>query len=295
MRLVFPFIIVTVSGGIDPASAIRLAMERGPVEEPGTFAYILNDAHPSIAAFGGVFLLMLFLNFIFDTERESTWLSWLEKPLQVAGRLDQLATVVVGAVLLVAASALVDGDVSRQVLVAGLAGLVTYLAVTGLSTMMEAREEAKSEQLEEAAAQRGGAIVLAGKAALSLFFFLEVLDASFSFDGVIGAFAITQDPIIIAIGLGVGALFVRSMTIYLVRRGTLAEYRFLEHGAHWAIGTLAVMLILTLRFEIPDYVIGLVGMVFILTAWWSSARANGRDEAEADRDEAVAADEQALI
>ncbi len=110
--------------------------------------------------------------------------------------------------------------------------------------------------------------------------FLEVLDASFSFDGVIGAFAITPDPVIIALGLGVGALFVRSMTVYLVRQGTLAEYRFLEHGAHWAIGALALLLVVTLKVEIPDVVIGLVGIAFIVAAILTSVSANRREEAE---------------
>ncbi|MFP3409590.1 DUF475 domain-containing protein, partial [Pseudomonas sp. SIMBA_065] len=46
------------------------------------------------------------------------------------------------------------------------------------------------------------------------FLYLEVLDASFSFDGVIGAFAITNDVIVIMLGLAIGAMFVRSMTIF---------------------------------------------------------------------------------
>ena len=83
-----------------------------------------------------------------------------------------------------------------------------------------------------------------GKAGFFLFLYLEVLDASFSFDGVIGAFAITTDPILIALGLGlIGAMFVRSLTVFLVRKGTLADYVYLEHGAHWAIGALAVILL----------------------------------------------------
>jgi hypothetical protein len=53
-----------------------------------------------------------------------------------------------------------------------------------------------------------------------------VLDASFSFDGVIGAFALSNNMVIIALGLSIGAMFVRSMTIMLVKRGTLAEYRY---------------------------------------------------------------------
>ena len=284
MRLVFPFVIVCLTGSVSPGEAIRLALEKGDPDTAGTYGYILNQAHPAIAAFGGIFLLMLFLDFLFDTERDSTWLSWIEKPLLRVGRLDQLSVIVAAALLLVASQVLVHGEEKATVLFAGLLGLVTYLAVNGLASVMEDKEAEKAEALRSSGADDGPGIgaqvALAGKAAFSLFVFLEVLDASFSFDGVIGAFAITPDPVIIALGLGVGALFVRSMTVYLVRQGTLAEYRFLEHGAHWAIGALAVLLVVTLRVEIPDVVVGLVGIAFIVAAILTSVSANRREEAE---------------
>lgn len=281
MRLVFPFVIVSVTGGITPAEAVTLALEKGDPHEPGTYGYILEQAHPSIAAFGGMFLIMLFLDFLFDPERKITWLTWIEKPLGRLGKLDVLTVIVAGVALLIASDTLVEEEKRATVLFAGLLGIVTYLAVNGLASVMEDKESERAEALAEAEGSGTGAqLALAGKAAFSLFMFLEVLDATFSFDGVIGAFAITSDPLIIALGLGVGALFVRSMTVYLVRQGTLAEYRYLEHGAHWAIGTLATLLILTLRFDIPEIVIGLSGLGFIVTAWVASAAKN-RSEAAA--------------
>lgn len=70
------------------------------------------------------------------------------------------------------------------------------------------------------------------KAGAMSFLYLEVLETpSFSFDGVIGAFAITQDVIIIMLGLAIGAMFDGVSTVYLVRQGTLDEYVFLEHSA----------------------------------------------------------------
>ena len=120
--------------------------------------------------------------------------------------------------------------------------------------------------------------VATGKAGFFLFLYLELLDASFSFDGVIGAFAITSDPIIIALGLGfIGAMFVRSITIYLVRKGTLGEYRYLEHGAHWAIGALAAILLISIEIEINEVITGLVGVAFIGASLASSIRANRRE------------------
>lgn len=94
-----------------------------------------------------------------------------------------------------------------------------------------------------------------------------MLDASFSFDGVIGAFAITADPIIIALGLGlIGAMFVRSLTVYLVRKGTLSEYVYLEHGAHWAIGALAFILLYSIGTHVPEIITGLIGVALIIAA-----------------------------
>jgi len=284
MRLIFPFIIVCTSGHISPISALHLALEKGDPHTPGTYGYLLNEAHPSIAAFGGMFLLLLFLDFMFDQERELHWLTWLERPLQRIGKLDMLSVVIAGVLLLIASETLAAADKVETVLFSGLLGIVLYLAVGGLSSVMEEREEAKDEEFEEAASA-GKQVLLAGKAALSMFFFLEVLDATFSFDGVIGAFAITPDPIIIMLGLGVGALFVRSMTIFLVRNGTLAEYKFLEHGAHWAIGALAIMLLLTIKFHLGEAVVGGIGIAFILAAWATSVQSNKNRRAREGDDE----------
>jgi hypothetical protein len=136
-----------------------------------------------------------------------------------------------------------------------------------------------------------------------MFFYLEMIDASFSFDGVIGAFAITPDPIIIMLGLGVGALFVRSLTVYLVKQGTLNEYRYLEHGAQWAIATLALLLLVTIRYDIPDLVTGGIGLALIAAAFVTSLIENRRDvsddsgdaDALADGDDAIDADRSDVV
>ena len=105
-----------------------------------------------------------------------------------------------------------------------------------------------------------------------------MLDATFSFDGVIGAFAISKDIIVIAVGLGLGALYIRTLTVYLVRQGTLAEYRYLEHGAHYAIGVLAVLLFISAEVHVPEVITGTIGALLILAAFFSSVRANRQEE-----------------
>ncbi len=283
MRLVFPVLIVAISARLSPWSAVHLALT-----DKQRYQELVTDAHPSIAAFGGMFLLMIFLDFVLE-DREIKWLGWLERPLAKLGRVDMLSVCVALIVLLV--SALTFGahahqhggthvDKAETVLLAGVGGLITYMVVGGLSGFFEERlerEEERERAAEERAARGGGprsAMALTGKAAFFMFLYLEVLDASFSFDGVIGAFAITNDIVLMALGLGIGAMYVRSLTVYLVRQGTLDDYVYLEHGAHYAIGALAAILLVTIQYEISEIVTGLIGVVLIGSSFWSSVRRN---------------------
>jgi uncharacterized protein len=286
MRLVFPLLIVGVTAKLGPVEAIRLALEKGDPHVEGSYGYILNQAHPQIAAFGGVFLLMLFLDWVFE-DREIKWLVHIERALARVGKLDQLSVVIAGVALVLAAEFLADGDAGKNiVMVSGVLGLVTYLAVNGLGTLFEGAGDEDGDDV--AVKVPGGPTQLAkaaGRAGFFLFLYLEVLDASFSFDGVIGAFAITSDPIIIALGLGfIGAMFVRSITVLLVRQGTLAEYVYLEHGAHWAIGALSAILLVSIGYHISELITGLVGVVLILAAFVNSVvrRRRAGDEGESN-------------
>jgi len=301
MRLIFPVLLVSATAGLSPVEAVNLAIESGPIEEEGTYANLVNAAHPAIAGFGGMFLMMLFLDWLFE-DREITWLSWLERPLARIGKLDQLSVIIALAALTGAASAFADEEHFGQVMISGVLGVVTYLLVNGLGNLFEGAGDDEEDDEEEvgavqtarpAAAQaeapgRSGpstAALATGKAGLFLFLYLEVLDASFSFDGVIGAFAITQDIFIIMIGLGVGAFWIRSLTVYLVRQGTLDEYAFLEHGAHWAIGALAVILLVTIKYEISEIITGLIGVVFIGASFVNSIQRNRRLDRESPEHE----------
>ncbi|WP_406860699.1 DUF475 domain-containing protein [Streptomyces sp. HUAS MG47] len=300
MRLVFPVAIVAISAKVGPIEAVQLALD-----EPDQYEALVTDAHPAIAAFGGMFLLMIFLDFIFE-DRDIKWLAWLERPLAKLGKVDMLSVCIALIALLVAAMTFATEahtstghmDKSATVLLSGVAGLITYLIVGGLSgyfeDKLEEEEEREHEEEEKAKAEgkQVSAVGLAGKAAFFLFLYLEVLDASFSFDGVIGAFAITNHIFWMALGLGIGAMYVRSLTVYLVRQGTLDDYVYLEHGAHYAIGALAVILLITIQHEISEIITGLIGVVLIAASFASSvirnkrlAEAEGSAEAPGDKTE----------
>lgn len=314
MRLVFPIIIVAITAKLSPYEAVKVA-----INDHDRYESLVTGAHPAIAAFGGMFLLMIFLDFIFE-ERDITWLSWLEKPLAKLGKLDMLSVVIALVVLLVTATTVATGvplhgghgtiDKGETVLLAGVGGLLTYLVVGGISGFFEDRledeededekeggEDARGAEREEPAIgspvrtgpSTGTVVGLAGKAAFFMFLYLEVIDASFSFDGVVGAFAVSNDIFEIALGLGIGAMYIRSLTVYLVRKGTLDDYVYLEHGAHYAIGALAVILLITIKYDVSEVITGLVGVVLIAASYWSSVVRNrrvGADSEQSDDDKA---------
>lgn len=253
MRILFPVLIVVLAARIGPIDALVLA-----ASNPDRYAEIMHHAHLPIAAFGGTFLMMVALNFFFDGEKDVHWIRRLEA---WAARYASIRGIEVAVVLvfLIGFSRLQDPAQAASFLRAGVWGLLTFLLVEVLGAVLDRKQQAM-----KGAAQGG----------LGAFLYLEVLDASFSFDGVIGAFALSQNLFVIAIGLGIGAMYVRSMTIMLVEKGTLTQYQFLEHGAFYAILVLSVIMYAQTLVHIPEVITGLGGAVLIGIALWSSVRWN---------------------
>lgn len=203
--------------------------------------------------------MLVFLNFLLDDKKKLHWLGHIEEKIATFGKVASISVMIALGTLLACMSMVEEGK-KLVVLVAGLWGVLSYVGVDVISSFLEKEED--DSKIGDVI-KRGG---------IGGFLYLEVLDASFSFDGVIGAFAITKDIVIIMIGLGIGAMFVRSMTIFLVRRETLDAYVYLEHGAHYAIGILAVIMLASMKYHIPEIFTGFVGVVFIAAALWSSLR-----------------------
>ncbi|OBZ93702.1 membrane protein [Pararhizobium polonicum] len=258
MRIVFPLLIVVIAANIGPIDALVLAAAR-----PEEYARIMNEAHLPIAAFGGTFLMMVGLKFFFDHEKDVHWIKALERNMSRFASIKGVEIAFVLALILVFSSFL-EGAESTTFVYCAIYGLLTFLAVEVVGGLLDASQQTMS------AAAKGG---------LGAFIYLEVLDASFSFDGVIGAFALTQNLFVIAIGLGIGAMYVRSMTIMLVEKGTLAEYRYLEHGAFYAILILSVIMYCQTLVHIPEVITGLGGAALIGVSLWSSIRHNRREQA----------------
>ncbi len=256
-RIVFPLAIVGLTAGLGPFDAVRLSLE-----DPARYEAIVSRAHVAIAGFGGAFLLLVGLGFFIDPDKDVHWLGWPERSLQRIATIKGGAIALVLAVLLLITRNLPAAD-AIQFMAAGLVGVIAFIAVEALSSTMKAREARRALT---------GAVVRAG---LGAFIYLNILDASFSLDSVIGAFALTRNMVIIAIGLSIGAVFVRSLTMLMVKKSTLAEYHYLEHGAFWAIIALGVIMLVSARIDVPQSVTGLVGAVLIGAALWSSIRKRG--------------------
>jgi uncharacterized protein len=251
MRLVFPLIIVSIAVQSGPLAALKLA-----IFQPNEYAAAMLSVHHEVSAFGGAFLAMVALKYFFDPEKANHWIRHIEAPLAKMGKLEAIE---VGICLLVilGTSLIIDSAERVSFLYAGIAGIITYLAVQAVETFLETGSGAKVDLK---------------RAGLGAFIYLEVLDASFSFDGVVGAFAITDNLFIMALGLGAGAMFVRSLTIMMVDKGTLGTYAFLEHGAFYAVFSLAVIMFLNTFVHINEVVTATISVLFILMSIWSSRR-----------------------
>jgi hypothetical protein len=254
MRFVFPIVIVMVTAHLPWATVLQYALH-----DPKQYAAHLAEAHTSISAFGGSFLLTLALYFLLDDERKELWLVRIERPLQRVGGSLWLPPVLAAIVVTFVSLGYHD---TKTVLASSLIGIAAYAAINGFIAL-----------LGKATGQGKGRGQYTGWGAFIAFMYLQVLDASFSFDGVLGAFAITNKVILIALGLGVGALWVRSLTVYMVKKGTLDEYIYLEHGAHYAILALAAALLVSIFVEVPDAITGLAGLGIIGASFEASRQA----------------------
>lgn len=262
MRIVFPLAIVAIAASIGPMQALDLSLNN-----PAEYERLVNSAHIGIAGFGGAFLAMVGMKFFFDADKDVHWISSIERAL---AKVSALPAVEIALLLLTmwGISTFLPVEEAHTFIIAGMLGLVTFIAVEAVSHWLEMREEA---------ARLSGAVVRSG---LGGFLYLNILDASFSFDGVIGAFALSNNMIVIALGLSIGAMFVRSMTVHLVKQGTLAEYRFLEHGAFWAIVVLGGIMLVSAVVHIPETITGLIGAILIgLSLWWSVRHARAEKAA----------------
>lgn len=256
VRFLLPVLIVALVTG-QSFQAVSLLI----LENPQEYARQVQASHVQISAFGGMYLLLVFLSFLMEENKSLHWLVWIEKRLSRMGKLESIEVAVSLCALLFAQHFLPPGQ-RAAAMVAGTVGVILFVLVKSLSNLFDASEPEQGN---------------IHKLGFLSFLYLEMLDLSFSLDGVIGAFAITRDVVVILLGLTIGAMFVRSLTLFLVRRRLLEEYLYLEHGAHYAIGALAVLMLADMKLHVPEWIPASTGMAFIALSLWSSLRARRRE------------------
>ena len=249
MRFLFPLVIVSIIAGVSLYDSMVMSFSK-----PEEYAKMMLDAHLAVSAFGGAFLLMVFFDFFLSEEKEIHWITVIEKPAQKIAAFNSIEILLALGVMM---AIYVNLPASEHItfLVAYMWGIITFLIVHGISGLLESGDISHSRFFSSG---------------LGMFLYLEVLDASFSFDGVVGAFAISNQLVIIMVGLGVGAFFVRGLTLYLVERETLEQYIFLEHGAFYALGVLALFMLLDSFFHFPEWLTALTGAAILALSIFGS-------------------------
>ena len=256
MYYLMPIAIVSIATGIGIIEVTQMALN-----DQESYTHHLESAHTAIAAFGGMFLLMVFLKFMFDQGKEVHWINVIETKLAKLGKLESIEIVLALSFLLILEQFL-PPDMAMQEMSAGVFGVVLYVAVKAITSLFVGEEAGN---------------MVTGMSGAMGFVYLNFLDASFSLDAVVGGFAISHDIVIIMLGLSAGAMFVRSITVYLVRKGTLDHYIFLEHGAHYGIGALAIIMLVSIVTPVSEVITGLIGITFILLALWSSVKHRNKE------------------
>lgn len=272
-RLLIPIFIVSITAALSPIAVFQAAFF-----DTATYAALIDNIHVFVSGFGSAFLGMVFLKFFFDANKEHHWIPWIEEKMQRLGVIDSVQTLIMLIVVVLFAGFL-DGMPKTEYLVSSIWGVIIYLMIDGLTYLIKPKEDAHSPaggqmQMQSTQTKSANATQSLAKTAASAglisFLYLEVLDMSFSLDGVIGAFAITQDIVIILIGLAIGAFFVRSFTIFMVDKKILHQLKYLEHGAFWSIGILATCMLLKTIMHINELlIVGITVLVLIVSVWHS--------------------------
>ena len=260
MRFLFPLLVVSIFAKLRIFKVLDIALHNSQ-----EYAYYLHQTHATIVTFGGTFLMMLFLGFFLNPKKEIDWLKPIEKFLKKAPESKILDTLITF-VFLDIVQMVQPPPLHLSVTISGLAGILVYLGIDTISRKLEDLESKYGGQSDDNCSPSNWKAC----SGLISFIYLELIDASFSLDGVLGAFALSHDIIIITIGLAIGAMFVRSLTIMFVEERTLDSFIYLEHGAHWAIGTLAILMFISTVRPVPELITGLTGVGFIIGSVISS-------------------------
>lgn len=156
MRLIFPIVIVSVTADMSMMDVVHMALDN-PVE----YSTRLIAHHAEISAFGGMFLLLVFLNFLFDDEKEEHWFHIIEHQFAKLAQVPAMSVFVALIALLVMAAYVPDHE-RLVVTVAGIWGIVVYIGVQVIGHLLEGSQEEAEEDKSNGTAEAAKAVVKGG-------------------------------------------------------------------------------------------------------------------------------------
>jgi hypothetical protein len=216
VRGLLPFIIVWLANpALSPVEVFTFVFQSNSEIE----SYV-NQSKPYLLLGGGSYLFLIFLAWLFLEEKKYAFL--VEGFIHRRGVWFYTITSIFLTVIVYSAI-----KTNPMLALAATIGTTAFFLTDGFRKNAEAKEKE---------------LTSGHMSAWSKIIYLEVLDASFSIDGVIGAFAFTLSVPLIIIGNGLGAYVVRELTV----RGTdvIAKLAYLKNGAMYSIGLLGGMMIL---------------------------------------------------
>ena len=252
VRGLLPFLIVwAFNTSLTPMQVLSAAWSSDPV-----VAESIGKSAPILLVAGGVFLLFLFLHWLF-LEDKRLGLPRAERFFMSKG----IWFYAVVSVILT----IISWFALKQ------SNLMGFGAVVG-STLFFITHGFKQNAEEQEKKLLGSA-----RSDLSKLFFLEIIDSTFSIDGVLGSFAFTLSVPLILLGNGLGAVVVRELTIRNIEN--IKKYVYLKHGAMYSIFVLGVIMILhSFGFRIPEYLSPLATFIIIGFFFFKSKIVLGKDK-----------------
>ena len=244
VRGLLPFAIIwAFNTSLNPLQVLSAAWSSDPLVLES-----IEKSAPILLVAGGVFLLFLFLHWLF-LEEKHFGLPKAEKFFMSKG-VWFYATVSI-LLAIIAWFALKESN------------LMGFGAVVGSSLFFI------THGFKQNAEEQEQKLLGSSSSDLSKLFFLEIIDTTFSIDGVLGAFAFTLSVPLILLGNGFGALLVRQLTVSNIER--IKKYVYLKNGAMYSILVLGVIMILhSFGFHIPEYLSPLCTFIIIGFFFWKS-------------------------
>ena len=222
VRLFLPIFLVSASGSLTILDSISLI-----VNNTNEFQSIINNNYYLMSSFGGSFLIIVSLNFIFTC----MWPNFFQRYCRVT-----IFSFVIASFL----------SLVFIVFYCTVFSYKTYLVHSlfwGLTSSTILSE--LNEKLERASINVLG---------FTAFLYLELLDASFSIDGLLVSFAITQDVLVALVGISIGALYVRSLTIFMLEKDMTYRSSLIEKSVYLSVGFLGLSMWVKNFIDLPDFI-----------------------------------------